>query len=754
MADDIYIAHSENEYGEVQLLRDHLRNTAALAQEFGAPLGLAEECYWAGLLHDLGKYEERFQRRVRGEKVACPHAPHGACIALEAKALEVAFAVLAHHSLLRDPNAVRQKAAERPAFDRDGPSYKERARQVREVALRELPELSAMPPQTRAQAREQLALRTRMVFSALIDADRLDTERHGSLERSMVRRRIWPSMAELAERVERYIARLAASTTAAPDVLQVRAEVLAAARAAAEQPPGKATLTVPTGGGKTLASLLYALRHAALHDLRRVIVVVPYLAIIEQNVKVIRDAVGESGDEQTLVLEHHSNVDEEEGPDERLGEEGAEPQGGSGLWRRLATENWDAPIVVTTAVQFFESLFSARPSRVRKLHQIARSVVVFDEVQTFPVAVLHPILDVLDRLQREYGVSLLFCTATQPALETRANDGRRWPAGALREIAPEPPALFKRMRRVVVNWPVPDGDVSWPALAEQLARERQVLVVVNTKRQALALFEAARTLIGADAVVHLSARMCPEHRRLVLDGVRERLTDGEPCVVVSTQVVEAGVDLDFPTVYRALGPLDRIAQAAGRCNRNGVLRDAAGRPVLGRVVVFRPQEHKLPPGVYKMATEITEALLREAAFTGQTLDIDNPVIFLQFFDRVYENGEIDEFKIAEKQRSLDFAAVDENFRVIDDDMVGVLVPWGEGAEIIARLRGGAGEETRRLLRRAQRYSIGLYRAEFVNAMRAGAIEPLGEGGPYAARPSAYRDDIGFTVEIDAADYIV
>jgi CRISPR-associated endonuclease/helicase Cas3 len=752
--DEVYIAHSENEYGEVQLLRDHLRNTATLAREFGELLGLAEECYWAGLLHDLGKYEERFQRRVRGEKVACPHAPHGACIAMDAKALEVAFAVLAHHSLLRDPNALRQKAAERPAFDRNGAPYKERARAVLAIAARELPELSAMPPQTRAQDREQLALRTRMVFSALIDADRLDTERHGSLERAAARRHVWPAMAELADRVERYIARLAASATAAPDVLQVRAEVMRAARAAAEQPPGMATLTVPTGGGKTLASLLYALRHAALHNLRRVIVVVPYLAIIEQNVKVIREAVGESGDEQTLVLEHHSNVDEEEGANERSGEEGAEPQGGLGLWRRLATENWDAPIIVTTAVQFFESLFSARPGRVRKLHRIARSVVVFDEVQTFPVAVLHPILDALERLRREYGASLLFCTATQPALETRANDGRRWPAGTLREVAPDPPALFARMRRVEVTWPDPAEEMSWEALAERLARERQALVVVNTKRQALALFEAARALMGADAVTHLSARMCPEHRRLALDSVRQRLAHGEPCLVVSTQVVEAGVDLDFPTVYRALGPLDRIAQAAGRCNRNGVLRDAAGRVTLGRVVVFRPAEHKLPGGVYKMATEITETLLREAALNGRPLDIDNPVLFLQFFDRVYENGEIDEFKIGEKQRELDFAVVDEKFRVIDDDTVGVIVPWAEGMEIIARLRGGASEETRRLLRRAQRFSIGLYRTEFVNAMRAGAIEPLAEGGPYAALPSAYRDDIGFTVETDAADYIV
>lgn len=746
-----YLAHSANEFGVVQSLQDHLGATAQLARALGEPIGLGELGYWAGLLHDLGKYEERFQQRIRGAAVRSPHTPHGAIVAARAQSIEVAFAVLAHHTRLRNRQELREKPAAKPEHDSDGPSYGERAMRVLEIGRGELPALAGAPPRTvgsaTAGAMEGLELRTRMVLSLLVDADRLDTERHGSRQTSDARSRSWPSMGELADRVERYIRGLAwgASTGV---VNEVRGEVLEAVLHEAEREPGMATLTVPTGGGKTLASLLYALRHAQAHGLCRVIVVVPFLAVIEQNALVMREALGEAEDlAEPLLLEHHSNV-----VDDHDAEDG--PQGGAGLWRRLAAQNWDAPVVVTTSVQFFESLFSARPSRVRKLHNVGRSVVVFDEAQTFPPERLTPVLGMLEQLRREYAVSFLFCTATQPALEERGvvPSGGRWPAGSLWEVMPDPASLFRRLRRVRVEWPVDDETLSWPDLAAAMARERSALAVVNTKKQARLAYDALR-VEAPDAVVrHLSARMCPAHRRDVLREIKRRLAAGERCQVASTQLVEAGVDIDFAAVFRALGPFDAIAQAAGRCNREGRLRDAAGVPALGRLVVFRPEGGDMPPGAYEQATDVTEGLLAAA---GGTLDIDDPAAFVAYFDRFYNVLAVtDKDHIQAKRRALEFEQVGKDFRIIDDDTQAVLAPYGEdGAALVAAFRS-ATRLDRALLRRAQPYTINLYQREFEAALRAGALEQLAEGGPYAARPGSYHQEFGFDAVADSADYIV
>jgi CRISPR-associated endonuclease/helicase Cas3 len=743
-------AHSANRNGDWQPLDVHLRNVAALAREFGTPLRIGDQSYWAGLLHDLGKLDEAFQRRLNDPAIHAPHAAYGACVAADARAYEVAFAVAAHHAGLRDRSVIAALPQENPPNYPTGPTYQTRARALLDRARATLPELRGAPPATSggagASELEALELRTRLVFSCLVDADRLDTEQFYAPEQSAERHGQVASMMVLAERVEHHLDALQVAAQPGP-VNAVRAEVLAACRAAAAAAPTMATLTVPTGGGKTLSSLLYALRHAAVNGLRRVIVVVPFLAIIEQNAAVLRAALGERGDDETpIVLEHHSGliVDHDAGHTAR--DPDAEPQGGHAIWRRLAAENWDAPVVITTAVQFLESLFTNHPSRARKLHRVCKAVVVFDEVQTLPPGLLQPILRMLQQFHREYGTSFLFCTATQPAFEeSHPGTGDRWVAHTLTEVAPDPPSLFNRLRRVRVRWPAVEERIDWPALAERLVAEERALAIVNTKAQAAALFAAVREAApDPDAVVHLSARLCPAHRRVVLDRVRERLRARAPCVVCATQLVEAGVDLDFPAVYRAFGPLDAIAQAAGRCNREGRL------PTLGSVVVFRPLQGGLPRGTYATATDVTAALLQTH---GGELDLDDPGLYRRYFDLLYTVTPLDRRDVAPLRQVLNFQAVADAVHIIDEDTQGVVVPFGSAANHLAQVRRGE-EVTRGLLRRLQPFSITLYRREFERALAGGAIEALVDDTLYVARPGSYDAELGFSVSGDAADYIV
>ncbi|MGI8551103.1 MAG: CRISPR-associated endonuclease Cas3'' [Dehalococcoidia bacterium] len=774
-------AHSANEAGVWDPLPRHLRDVAALARSFGEPLGIGDLAYWAGLLHDLGKYEDDFQRRLHDPTVSAPHAAYGACVAVAAHSYEVAFAVAAHHAGLFERGILQELPRGRPPRHPDGPDYGSRAQSLRSLALTDLPELAGPLPDTNAkntpEGKEALELRTRLLLSCLVDADRLDTEAFYSSAKAATRAQQLPSMGELADRVEQFIGAL--QKNAQPSVVnEVRAEVLRACMRAADAPPGLATLTVPTGGGKTLASLLYALRHAARHGLRRVIVVVPFLAIIEQNARVIRRALGEASDPQLvelspLVLEHHSGI-VQEGPQrgqwshdrgnsaasmQHADADQNDPHGGPDLWRRLAAENWDAPVVITTAVQFLESLFTSRPSRARKLHRIAGSVVIFDEVQTVPAGLLQPILRMLGQFQREYGSSFLFCTATQPAFEERpGGPGKRWPAGELREVAPDPASLFRRLKRVEATWPEAGESISWADLAHRLAGEGSALAIVNTRNQARDLYEA--TCAAAEAtlsenplpVLHLSSRLCPQHRTAVLRRLREAMHSGS-CLLIATQLVEAGVDLDFPALYRAFGPLDSIAQAAGRCNREGRLHDSAGRALPGRLIVFQPEDGGLPQGLYRTATDTTQTMLREMTIAGSALDLDDPELYRRYFDRLYNVANLDVPGISGMRQDLSFRQVDEHFRVIDDDTQGVVVPYGDGVRLINGIRNGW-ELNRGLLRRLQPFTVNLYRREFERAVRDGTIEEMAGGTMYAARPGNYDETLGFSNARDGGDWIV
>ena len=564
--------------GSWQTLEDHLEGVAGLASRFAAAFGSADWGRLAGLWHDLGKLQADFQTRLRGESVRVEHSGAGAALSearFKQAGVPLAFAICGHHGGLPNhtssvgggPSPLRERLAEnRSTLEAIQTSIPPA---ILEQDPPELPAFvridGAMDAAERARAARSAEFWTRFLFSALVDADWLDTEAFLEPARAAGRGR-GASFAELKERLDAHMAGLTAGAVATP-VNRARADILAACREAASHNPGLFSLTAPTGGGKTLSAMAFALDHAVRHDLRRVIVVVPYTSIIEQNAAAYRHALGVES-----VLEHHSNLDPEKFS-EMHGEE---------ITRKheLAAENWDLPVIVTTSVQFFESLFSNKRSRCRKLHNVARSVIILDEVQSLPPEFLLAILDALRELPAHYGCSVVLSTATQPALGKR----EQLPAGleGVREILPDAPQLAAQLRRVEYEWPEPETPaVEWPDLADELAEHEQVLAVVHKRDDARALARLLEERVPGETVYHLSALMCAKHRLACIETVRDALRRGEPCRLISTQLIEAGVDLDFPVVYRALGGLDSIVQAGGRCKPRRAAGARAGGGVQG-----------------------------------------------------------------------------------------------------------------------------------------------------------------------------
>ncbi len=550
------------------------------------------------------------------------------------------------------------------------------------TALALVPELHPQVPPAVPRWLESDALAAdlfvRLVFSGLVDADFLDTEQHFAPERS-ARRMPAPGLGVLWERFERRHAETFAPPVPGDVVGEVRAEVYRQCIEAADGPRGIFRLTVPTGGGKTLSALAFALRHALRNNQRRVIAAVPYLTITEQTADAYRAALETPRDVGRVVLEHHSEAFTGRDQDEVL-----EP---AMVWGRLAAENWDAPVVVTTTVQLFESLFANMPARCRKLHHLAGSVLILDEAQALPPHLLTPILDVLRELVAHYGVSVVLCTATQPAFG--AIDA--FTSVTATEIVPDAARLFRSLRRVRYDWR--EAPTSWDTAADELRAERQALAIVNTKRDAVALLDA----LDDPHALHLSTSLCGAHRRAVIRAVRERLAESRPCRLVTTQVVEAGVDLDFPLVLRAVGPLDAVIQAAGRCNREG-------KQAEGRVVVFQPEQGGLPGGAYRTATGQTLAVLGAGGF-----DPDDPATATAYFRALYGLLDTDRERIQQHRRSLDYPAVSRAFQMIEPTE-SVVVRYGSASEQakvermldqIAR-RDGSG---RHLLRSLQPYLV-------------------------------------------------
>jgi CRISPR-associated endonuclease/helicase Cas3 len=700
----------------------HLVNVATLARQFAGAFDSGDWGHLAGLWHDLGKYRVEFQRRLYGSGEHVEHAGAGASLAFERTALPLAFVIAGHHSGLAN-HQTQGETSLRPLTDRirdNGVVLDQIRGDVPNALLSSaIPRAPAFllgipqgPDRTRAQE-----FWIRMLFSALIDADRLATESfYEPGKRGLVG--AFESIEALRARLDITLGRFVADSP----VNHVRAEVLAECLTAAEQSPGLFSLTVPTGGGKTLSSLAFALRHAELHKLRRVIVVIPYTSIIEQTARVFKDALG--GDN---VVEHHSAFDERGASEENTERE---------VRRSLSVENWDAPVIVTTGVQFFESLFSNHPSRCRKLHNVARSVVIVDEAQTMPTPYLLCVLDAMRELTSHYGCSLVLSTATQPALNKRST----LPSGleGVREIISDPADLGQRLDRIEIVWPDRDAPpVAYEQLAAEMAAHERVLAIVHRRQDARELAES----LPERGRFHLSALMCAAHRSDVLMAIRKALGDpDEACRVVATQLVEAGVDLDFPVVYRAMAGLDSLAQAAGRCNREGCLTAHDGLPVRGSFRVFRAPT-AAPVGTRAGLAKTEEMLLRHA----DALNFRDARFFDEYFRGVYGARTLDVRELMRERTSLNFATVGEQFRLIDDGFSeAVVVPWGDAGQRVARFVRNPNREAMRAL---QPYIVQVRDRDIATMRHMGALSPLGEFAFTLAAPfrRLYDETFGLIV---------
>ena len=691
-----FYAHSANGDGRWHSLEEHLRAVAELAKEFSRPFGGEEFAYYAGLWHDLGKFDPEFQRYLAGERSRGPdHKGAGTMLAKQHLG-PGGLIIQGHHGGLR-ANRHLQGWLEEKATAKAAIAALESARQ----AIPELePSQQIKIPEFMRRDRLKQELWLRMIFSALVDADYLDTEQHFNPGRPETRAS-HPTVEQLWERFQ--IRHREATRGASGPVNQVRSEVYDSCLAAAERTTGIFRLTVPTGGGKTLSAMGFALKHATRHGLKRVIAATPFMSITQQTAAAYREFLeDEPNGGPSVVLEHHSMAD--------LNED--EEYEGNDIWQKLAAENWDAPVVVTTTVQLFNSLFSNRTRATRKLHRLAESVIILDEAQTLPPSLLTPILDMLKELTDNYGATVVLSTATQPAFETI----KPFSSIAGTDIVPGHARHFQTLKRVDYEWKT-DTPLSWQEVAETMRESPQALTVVNTRKDAL---ELLGTLGDYDAL-HLSTMLCGRHRQNVIQDIRNRLARGQDCRVVSTQVVEAGVDLDFPLVMRALGPMDSIIQAAGRCNREGRL-DA------GRVVVFGTEKSSMPPGHYRSATDETMSML-----SAGPLDLDNPDTVTTFFRRIFSVSDSDANEVQEAREDLDYPKVARTFRMIDDDTSEVIITgYGTSEEqekvkaAIEQLRAGT-PAVRFLLRSIRPWTVQVYQTEIKKKERSGLIAEVMPG---------------------------
>jgi len=708
-------SHSERSMGQWQSLKTHAEACAARACDFARPFGSSSWAEIMAHLHDLGKARRSFQSYLlKSNGLADPgydtsdrtHSGAGAVWAVQTLARGnigrvLAYCIAGHHAGLPDwigGDTPHGALAYRLEQERDVVTEPPVAAWIA-AHQAEWQRFRLSSPWSMGNSNiSDVSFWIRMLYSCLVDADFLDTEAFMACGQADARKQ-YPALSELAERFFRQLDAMQRQAADTP-VNRIRAEIRTACEAAADLAPGLFSLTVPTGGGKTLSGTAFALRHALAHGRRRIIYVIPYTSIIEQTADVLRGFLGADN-----VVEHHSNIDPE-----------SETQ-----QARLAAENWDAPIIVTTSVQFFESLYACRSSRCRKLHNIAESVVLLDEVQLLPPPLLLPCIEAMCQLATHYGVSLVLSTATQPALPGLEN---------LREIIPPGMKLYDRLRRTEIIIP---GDLSanrsWEELAAELAELPQVLCVVNTRRDCCELYERM-----PEGTIHLSASMCGEHRSRVVAGIKRRLASGAIICVISTQLVEAGVDIDFPVVYRAFSGHASIAQAAGRCNREG----KAAQP--GRVVVFMPPK-PAPLGSLRKQEDAMRELL------AAQVDIETPDSFPRYFHLLFEkqNDLGSAFKVWLTDNARDFQfqfrEAAHAFRMIDDQAsAAVFVRYG-GNEALIRSLLAAGPK-RDIMRRLQRYTVNVPRRVLRSLLEKGFIEEPHPGLYLQTMPSLYREDIG------------
>ena len=730
--DSVYFSHT-NKKGNNEPLYEHLILVAKRAQEYAAEFNASMEAYMAGMLHDIGKYGDLFRKRLKGEITGVDHWSIGAWEALNQyheKGIAMALAIQGHHiglqscnkpSLVKlDPNylmknhPLKLKLSEAnisnlvSRFHADGLSMNSTDEFGSSIYQQGINNTSSM-------------LDIRMLFSTLVDADFIETEAWFNSTDKGVRQYREPGLplesVKALKRLLSYIRDVACNSDAARSVKEIRAELLQYCLESAKLPTGIFTLTAPTGSGKTLSMLAFALAHAVRNNLKHIIIVIPYLNIIEQTARVYRQLFApyfSKNDLSRYILEHHSlsNVKSKVNPDSINDD----------TLKYLLAQNWDAPIVVTTNVQMLESLFSNGPFACRKLHHLANSIILFDEVQTLPLSLAVPTLGALSRLVERYHSSIVFSTATQPAFNSLDKYVRKQCANGWNphEIVSNINDLFERSHRTQVILPEEGKALSWPDLADLMLKHDRALCIVNLKKHARIIFEELKKK-DPRQVFHLSTNMCPAHRQAVLEKVDILLKGGKICRLVSTQCIEAGVDIDFPVVFRAMGPLDAIAQAAGRCNRNGHL------PV-GRVYVFNPfvDDHDplFPDKAYRKAASVASVLV-----SSGSLDINDPELFKYYYRELYsvrgigvENA--DNNPLINAIKIQDFVEVARNYRIIDHDAINVLVPYDRKEFIRLKLQALNIGLDQQWITEAHPYAVSLYRPSPSNNYLYDLLEPI------------------------------
>lgn len=678
-----YVAHLQEE--REQTVKEHLEGTAKLSGEFAKKFGKEEWGYCCGYLHDIGKYSVEFQHKIRengNEQI--DHSTAGAKVCVEKGGLYpiMSYCIAGHHAGLPNYGSSQDGGFESTLMGRMKKTLKDYSAYQDEI---EIPKVTTVPIAYGETKNPDFSLSVfiRMLYSCLVDADFLDTE--AFMKKGEIKRDTGESIEILLQKLEKYVSKWLLNKEI-NTVNGRRTEILRNCLEAGKREKGLFRLTVPTGGGKTVASLAFALRHAVHNNMDRIIYVIPYTSIIEQNAQIFRSILGDEN-----VLESHCNVD----------------YGDSEEWNpmKLAAENWDKPVVVTTNVQFFESLFGNKSSKCRKLHNIANSVVIFDEVQMLPADYLKPCIAMIEELVSSFGVSAVLCTATQPALQPFFQSGI-----SAYELCPrmeEQFAFFKRTTFQNLN------KISEEDLIEKLSGEYQALCIVNTKKKAQALYKALK----GQGVFHLSTSMYPKHRKRVLEEVRRCLNNGERCLVLSTSLVEAGVDLDFQSVYRQLAGIDSVIQAAGRCNREG-----KRSPEESNVYVFRFEEQERILGQRKQI-EAAKTLVSEGK------DISALETIEEYFKFLYhlKSSELDKKNIMAQFKGIkcNFPKVAEDFKMIENDTKTVFIPIEEEAQDLLQQLKYQGF-TKTTMRKAGQYSVALYDDVIEKMEAAGMIELVAE----------------------------
>ncbi|MDD4834133.1 MAG: CRISPR-associated helicase Cas3' [Lutispora sp.] len=713
------IAHKRENDSGIQSIKEHLEGTANRAKIFGESFNNGNYAYICGMMHDIGKYSEEFQNKIANDlNVKVDHSTAGAIeinkkINIFGKLL--AYCIAGHHGGLPDGGSKSDTAIEptlngRLKREKQLPDYLCYQNDINtdDFTPGELPNIEPLN-----KGGFSLSFYIRMIYSCLVDSDFLDTEEF--MNSGKVDRSANYNYELFNKKLNDYVGKFKDKER---EINKKRAEIFNNCISKSKYKKGLYTLTVPTGGGKTVSSLAFAINHVLKHKMDRIIYVIPYTSIIEQTGKIFKDILG-----QENVLEHHSNFDFKDDEDLTLQK------------LKLSSENWDIPIVVTTNVQFFESLFSNKSSRCRKLHNITNSVIIFDEAQMIPTEFLTPCLMAIAELVMSYNSTCILCSATQPSLKDR------FPSNIeINEICENTESLYEFFKRTEV---INRGKMEASQIAEEMNSYDQALCIVNNKKHAMEIYSK----LNGKGTFHLSTRMCPENRKIVINDIKQRLEDKLPCKVVSTQLIEAGVDVDFPLVYRSMAGLDSIVQAGGRCNREGK-RD------VGIIYIFEPESifTKNMPSSIKRPIEVAKAVMQR--FT----DILSPQAIQHYFEELYDfEGEegLDIKNIYKEMErgaegcnfNFNFKQVAEKFKLIDENTIPIIVEFDDNSKELVRKLHYI-DEYKSILRAIQPYVVNVYENEFNKMQGANMIEVINEGIYVLKEINKYKKDTGLEFSME------